>query len=76
MWFSIFIASRTHTVCPTSTWSPTATNTLTIVPCMGTVTLSELAAPPPDWLIAGRFRGLFAADAAATSMSGTHMRTW
>src|SRR5207247_6177928 len=48
MWFSIFIASRTHTVCPTSTRSPTATHTLTIVPCLVTVTLCELAAPPPD----------------------------
>src|SRR4051794_16345014 len=53
MLFSIFMASRTQIVWPASTSWPTSTSTLTMVPCIGTVTAPEppaAAAPPapPD----------------------------
>ena len=76
IWFSIFMASRTTTVIPTCTSSPTATSTCTIVPCIGATT-SPLAAPPP-LSSAGFGRALRAAPprAAATGApSGTHMAT-
>ena len=53
--FSIFMASSTQTVWPTSTVSPTATRTLTIVPCMGTATVpGARRRPPPPSAASGR----------------------
>ena len=63
MLFSIFMASSTQTGWPASTASPTATSTLTIVPCIGTVIVPQPAAPPPPH--AGRARR--AAGAAGTA---------
>ena len=50
--FSIFMASSTQTVWPTSTASPSATSTLTMVPCMGTATVPD---PAPEAAAFGRF---------------------
>jgi hypothetical protein len=55
MWFSIFIASSTSTDCPSSTASPSATSTLTIVPCIG-AEMVPLPAAPPDPPTPGRGR--------------------
>jgi hypothetical protein len=77
IWFSIFIASSTTTGVPTSTASPTATSTFTIVPCMGAITWPAPAPPPPSEA-AGLGRALRAAPPAAAATgapSGTHMAT-
>src|SRR4029079_17824705 len=42
----IFIASSTNTTAPAATCWPSATASLTIVPCMGLVNASPLAAVP------------------------------
>src|SRR5829696_1439647 len=62
IWFSIFIASRTTMPAPTATSWPTSTRTLTIVPCIGTVTSPLPAAPPPEPTATRRgLRAVFAA---------------
>ena len=70
------MASSTHTAWPDSTSWPTSTSTLTMVPCIGTVTWPE-PAPPPAPLPAARFG--FAALGAPLEMtavcSGTHIAT-
>ena len=77
--FSIFMASSTQTVWPTSTVSPTATRTLTMVPCMGTATVPD---PAPAAAAFGRFGpgALGAAPpawtATASPRSGTQSFTW
>src|SRR5690606_40001995 len=68
MLFSIFIASRTHTVWPSSTLSPSLTSTFTIVPCIGTATWPLPAAAadaPEDRRGRGRTAGPPAGAAAA-----------
>ena len=81
MLFSIFIASSTQTAWPTSTVSPTATSTFTIVPCIGTVTLplpAPTAAPAAAGpLAAAAPRPAAPAPAATTApaVSGTHTAT-
>jgi len=71
--FSIFIASSKTTVCPTSTLSPTATRTLTMVPCIGTATSPEPVAPAAA--CAARLGRTTPWGAATATRSGTQSFT-
>jgi hypothetical protein len=77
--FSIFMASSRQMVWPTSTVSPTATRTLTMVPCMGTATVPEPAGRGRRLGSLGTALGAArrpgAGAATASPRSGTHSLT-
>ena len=64
--FSIFIASTTQSSWPASTVSPSATATVSTVPCIGLVT--SPSAPPPG-LVAPRSRRRRASSAHGGSVT-------
>src|SRR5580704_14563136 len=75
--FSIFMASRTQMVWPTSTVSPTVTSTLTTVPCMGTDTVPDPAAPEDAPLALRPPEDRAVPEAGTASpVSGTQSVTW
>ena len=73
--FSIFIASRMTMVSPASTDWPTSTTTLTIVPCIGTVTWPDPLPDDPGVVLAARLGRGASADGRGSSLGGSRAPT-